>query len=203
MMDTMKNSLARPPQAGWVFWVVWVVAGIAGWYTSAFLGQIVFIVFFGFEPVLEGSLMFSNPVFRALDGLIVGVSIGVFQALVLRRYLPNYGTNGFFLKRADGWILATALGESLASLILLPAYISSLAIGILQTRVLRRHISDPLVNLWWLVLPVSFWLTVRFINWVFNFVDPSPLIVLLIRFPIPALSGIALVWLLKQPNPVE
>ena len=127
-------------------WLWWILATVAG----AAVGEIVFAVLI---PVVDIAYLF-----RAGHG--VGVTVAVFQALVLRHYLDQ----------PAWWILASGVGGVLApligALVSTPVYLAygvhgiyvatlaatalgvGLLVGTLQWLVLRRQVAQ---SGWWVV----------------------------------------------------
>lgn len=100
----LVNKFENIPQKEWMFYTVLV--GVLGW----FLGMLPSLFFIPVESSSNGTsegMDFSNPYVFALlsigSGLILGAIFGLFQWIVLRRYVH----------KAYKWIIANALGWGL------------------------------------------------------------------------------------------
>ena len=186
-------------QVGWVFWLQWVLASTVGVVVGLFTGAV-------FTPYDVPRV----PVLYGLLGIGLGIGVGVLQWLVLRRRVSGAGW----------WVLASAaagygtlqagpmpFSTSLQSFGLLLSWtrvvaLSGAVTGTLQWLVLRGQVSRAG---WWVLASTVGWglgVTVaRAFPWG---VDTSDAIGALVvtGAVLGAVTGEALVWLLRQPVPM-
>jgi hypothetical protein len=169
---------------GWRLWLWWVLASSIGWAVGLAAG---FAVGFAIGGAI--SAIASQSVF----GAAVGASVGTMQWLVLRRQVPRAGWwvldttlgmgVGFALVRAMTPTLSTVVGGGPVYGLMNGALVGTL-VGALQWLVLRWQISRAG---WW-VLASALGLAVGF---ALGQVAGQLVGV--------AMTGITLVWLLRQP----
>lgn len=184
--------------------VAWIFANLLGWTTGLVTAEIV-------APLAARSPFpwhYDTDVAFAYASLVlVGITIGIAQWIVLRRYLP----------RATPWMSATIVGYLLSGIIFAIANnnparllrtevvnnlilfgLMGIAIGASQRWVLRQHYGRS--GLWVLASTVGF----QFFMWLV--VDPAHSQgEFLIRSAIAgafaaAVTGLALVWMIRQPQ---
>jgi hypothetical protein len=172
-------------------WLQWVLA-------SAFSGAVTMTVTGAL--VREGTT--DAGVVVAVFGMLLGVSLGLTQWLVLRRQVP----------RAHSWVLASALGGMVVGVLGLArgeavggpfgGSVIGAALGIMQGLVLRRSISRAYV--WVLASILAFALSLSAgeavgfaiggaVGWLVGGT--------ILGVVVGAITGSALVWLLQQPGP--
>jgi len=187
-------------QVGWGFWLQWVLASTVGmfvaFYMCFFIGAITYDV--GGEWLTD-----------LVCGIVLGIGVGILQWLVLRRRVSGVGW----------WVLASAAGgygilqagflgfsQSLESYGLLLSWTGVVALGgavtgTLQWLVLRGQVSRAG---WWVLASTVGWglsVTVaRVFPWGVD--DTDALWALVVTAAVlGAVTGGALVWLLRQPVP--
>ena len=185
-------------QVGWVFWLQWVLASTVGVVVGMFTGAI-----FVLGPY-DGP---REPVGYGLVGIVLGIVVGVLQWLVLRRRVSGAGW----------WVLASAAGgygtlqagfmpfsTSLQSFGVYLSWTRVVALGgavtgTLQWLVLRGQVSRAG---WWVLASTVGWglgVTVaRAFPWGVDTADAVGALVVTGAI-LGALTGGALVWLLRQP----
>ena len=188
-------------QAGWGFWLGWVVASAVGvpvgFIMGFFLGA-----FIALPLGLEGW-----PTDLAL-GIGLGIGVGVSQWLVLRQRLTGAGW----------WVLASAAAGTVIFLALTIGYSESLSFGTLLRYAVVMALSGAVVGiLQWLVLRgkvsrAGWWVLASTVGWGFGMTvsrvipwggtDEDSLLPLAVTGAVMgAVTGAALVWLLRQPIP--
>jgi hypothetical protein len=185
-------------QVGWVFWLQWVLASTVG----MFVGLIIAFLIIG--NVLEN---LGNLPSNLLGGIGLGIGLGVLQWLVLRGQVSGVGW----------WILASAAGgygiikgwpegyywSSFAMVLdwTVVVALGGAVTGILQWLVLRGQVSRA--GWWVLASTVGYGLGVtvaRAFPWGYDFLDGIGALVVTAAV-LGAVTGGALVWLLRQPVP--
>lgn len=197
MSDKQNSWGAFSLLAGWIF------AGLIGWTTG--------LVAAGILAPVAARIPFpwqhdKDMAFAYASLLLLGITIGVAQWIVLRRYLP----------KATRWIAATMIGYVLCAIIFAfannnPArllrtevgnnvillVLMGIAIGASQWWVLRQHYSNA--GLW--VLASTF----GFLLFMWLIVNPSLsqgafyMRSAIIGAFAAALTGVTLVWMIRQP----
>ena len=186
-------------QAGWGFWLGWVVATTVGMFVGFIMG--IFSLFFTGEEFGEWLAFLGL-------GIMLGIGVGILQWLVLRRRVSGVGW----------WVLASAAagyGITQASFILIEeslsfglllsstgvAALGGAVTGILQWLVLRGKVSRAG---WWVLASTVGWglsmaVTIAMPSGVtddIEFTGPA-----VTGAVLGAVTGAALVWLLRQPVP--
>jgi hypothetical protein len=181
---------------GWDFWFQWVLASTIG---VAVLFALIFAV-----AMLVGAIVGGEAEDKVPFVPFVGLSFGIMQWLILRRYMPRAGW--WVLASTLGWILgfgilalADKFAENLVTSAIQPevsALVFFLAagalVGILQWLVLRRHM---LQAGWWVLANVVGWGILGLI--VGKSLDRFTDLAAMAAVP-PAITGIVLVWLFRQ-----
>jgi hypothetical protein len=181
---------------GWDFWFQWVLASTIG---VAVLFALIFAV-----AMLVGAIVGGEAEDKVPFVPFVGLSFGIMQWLILRRYMPRAGW--WVLVSTLGWILgfgvlalADKFTENLVTGAIQPevsALVFFLAagasLGILQWLVLRRHM---LQAGWWVLANVVGWGILGLI--VGKSLDRFTDLVAIAAVP-PAITGAVLVWLFRQ-----
>ncbi len=186
-------------QAGWGFWLGWVVATTVGMFVGFIMG--IFSLFFTGEEFGEWLAFLGL-------GIMLGIGVGILQWLVLRGRVSGVGW----------WVLASAAagyGITQASFILIEeslsfglllsstgvAALGGAVTGILQWFVLRGKVSRAG---WWVLASTVGWglsmaVTIAMPSGVtddIEFTGPA-----VTGAVLGAVTGAALVWLLRQPVP--
>jgi hypothetical protein len=181
---------------GWDFWFQWVLASTIG---VAVLFALILAV-----AMLVGAIVGGEAEDKVPFVPLVGLSFGIMQWLILRRYMPR--TGWWVLVSTLGWILgfgvlalADKFTENLVTGAIQPevsALVFFLAagasVGILQWLVLRRHM---LQAGWWVLANVVGWGILGLI--VGKSLDRFTDLVAIAAVP-PAITGAVLVWLFRQ-----
>ena len=188
---------AEGSQVGWGFWLQWVLASTVG----VFVGILGcgFMVF-----VLNRYDVPGGPVGPGLFGIVFGIVVGVLQWLVLRRRVSGAGW----------WVLASAAagyGIIQSGVLGPPASLSFGALlfmtgggavtGTLQWLVLRGQVSRAG---WWVLASTVGWGLVGAVLGAFPWGvgDTDAHVALVVTAAVlGAVTGGALVWLLRQPVP--
>ncbi len=186
----------RDSSVGWDFWFQWVLASTIG---VAVLFALIFAV-----AMLVGAIVGGEAEDKVPFVPLVGLSFGIMQWLILRRYMPRAGW--WVLVSTLGWILgfgvlalADKFTENLVTSAIQPE-VSALAfflaagasVGILQWLVLRRHM---LQAGWWVLANVVGWGILGLI--VGKSLDRFTDLAAIAAVP-PAITGAVLVLLLRQ-----
>jgi hypothetical protein len=193
-------------QAGWGFWLGWVLATTVGMLVGAFMGVVAgFLMYglFGDEGVVEwlGDMVMV---------IIFGIGIGTMQWLVLRRRITGAGW----------WILASAVAGAVIQQGDIVSFDKSLSFGDLMRYTLVMALGGAVAGiLQWLVLRTQvfragWWVLASTVGWglsmtmwgagmVLQYVwgDSGTLIMVGGGPVLGAITGVALVWLLRQPVP--
>jgi len=187
--------IAKRAHFGWGFWLLWVLASAVGLLAGSFVG---FLGGYGVEEILPnygGAGMVTG----------VGAGVGILQWLVLR---PRVSRSGW-------WVLASILGLAVAGFVstavaLAGAYeiplgfavfgfVGGAMAGLMQWFVLRRQVSRAG---WWVLASTVSWAVVGLVA--------EGMIRRLLTFGVGlaggvvglgGVTGLALVWLLRQPIP--
>jgi hypothetical protein len=192
-------------QAEWGFWLGWVVASTVGIILGLILGFGLGLTIGGFDNefgvlrTILGEFMF---------GAAIGFGVGILQWLVLRRRVSGVGwwvlasTAGLAGARGGAAALASGNSEVLGSYAWLVAAMAlgGAVTGILQWLVLRGKVSRA-----------GWWVLASTVGWALGFavmdagaelVGVDCILGALLPGPVlGAVTGGALVWLLRQPLP--
>ena len=198
---------AKRSQIGWGFWLQWVVASTVGMVVGFIAG------FLSLDLIYDvlGDWLIYNVLGDWLDflflGIVPGIGVGVLQWLVLRRRRSGAGWWVLASAAAGYGILAGFIGysESLSFGTLLRftgvVALGGAVTGILQWLVLRSQVSRAG---WWVLASTVGWglsVTVaRAIPWGNDEMDALWALVVT-GAVLGAVTGGALVWLLRQPVP--
>jgi hypothetical protein len=181
---------------GWDFWLRWVLASTIG---VAVLFALIFAV-----AMLVGAIVGGEAEDKVPFVPFVGLSFGIMQWLILRRYIPRAGW--WVLVSTAGWLLGfgvLAVAEKFTENLMTRAIQSEVfalvfflaagaSLGILQWLVLRRHM---LQAGWWVLANVVGWGILGLI--VGKSLDRFTDLAAIAAAP-PAITGAVLVWLLRQ-----
>jgi len=198
---------AKRSQIGWGFWLQWVVASTVGMVVGFIAG------FLSLDLIYDvlGDWLIYNVLGDWLDflflGIVPGLGVGVLQWLVLRRRVSRAGWWVLASAAAGYGILAGFIGysESLSFGTLLRftgvVALGGAVTGILQWLVLRSQVSQAG---WWVLASTVGWglsVTVaRAIPWGMDEMDALWALVVT-GAVLGAVTGGALVWLLRRPVP--
>ncbi len=192
-------------QVGWGFWLQWVVASTVGLY----VGWVLAFVLLAFNGIVLG-LEYCDACDGLAWGIGLGIGIGVLQWLVLRRRVS--GAGWWVLASAAGGYGIWQLGFTGYSDSLEMSYVSLLGwtgvvalsgavTGTLQWLILRGQVSRAG---WWVLASTVGWglsVTVaRAFPWGVGDSDAVGALVVTAAV-LGAVTGGALVWLLRQPVP--
>jgi hypothetical protein len=177
--------IAKPAHLEWGFWLLWVLASTVGLYSGGIVG---FIGGYAVEAILPNYVGVA-----LLAG--VGAGVGICQWLVLRRRVS----------RAGWWVLASILGLAVAAFVstavaLAGGYsaisenlvvgVGGAMAGIMQWFVLRRRVSRA-----------GWWVLASTVGWAVSAAVLGPAKVPGGGVGLGAVTGLALIWLLRQPVP--
>ncbi|MCJ7668464.1 MAG: hypothetical protein MUP04_09355 [Anaerolineae bacterium] len=163
---------------GWGFWLWWVSASTVGWFSGFIVGSV------GGYAVME---ILPSYALVAWGGVVLGAGVGIFQWLVLRRRVS----------RAGWWVLARTVGLAGGAVVGTTAValaggdpttwgvvggwvVGGAMAGLMQWFVLRRQVSRAG---WWVLASTVGWAVSSY------------------GVVLGAVTGIAVVWLLRQPIP--
>lgn len=188
-------------RVGWRFWLLWVLASTVG----LFLGLVV--GFFGALKVSD----FQRDLAWAAIAAGAGAGVGIMQWLVLRRQVSRVGwwalasLVGLGVAAVGGVAVALAAGYSMewfpmAGWIVIAAVGGAMA-GIMQWLILRRQVSRAG---WWVLASTVGW-AVSVAGLVVLGEEIMDFLALGVGLAgivgLGAMTGLALVWLLRQPAP--
>lgn len=202
----ISRSNLKLADVGWLFWLKWAIGSSLSWIVVFALS------FFTIGTIVETlwgdpETVFSEPVFATLLGMIFALSftaMGSVQWLLLRQKI----------ERSGWWIPASSLGGVIVAVLYfaLMGVVSEAAneivhngvagavVGLLQWRILRRQVAGA--HLWIPATAVAFIIAgagsaiLRDITGMDDGTSSMFAIVAL-----SALTGAAMVWLLRQPAP--
>ena len=188
-------------QAGWGFLLGWVLACTVGWFVgfiiSFVLGSIIVEGTYGGEFSVLGSILSG-----LIGGAAAGAVVGILQWLVLRRRVSRAGW--WVLASCAGLAVAWGSGYTYGGLFVAVALGGAVA-GILQWLVLRRQVSQAG---WWVLASTVGWGLCTAVAWagirlLDNYETLTPTLLLLVGggVVLGAVTGVALVWLLRQSVP--
>jgi hypothetical protein len=185
-------------QVGWGFWLQWVLASTVG----LLLGFIV-----GFPLSFLAMDILGERLGQSFGGIVFGIGVGGLQWLVLRRRIS----------RAGWWVLASAAGGyGIVQAMFLGAfegYVGSLSFGALLSITGVVALGGAVTGtLQWLVLRgqvsrAGWWVLASTVGWGLSMTAaiayswPGPMWLIVTGAVLGAVTGGALVWLLRQPAP--
>lgn len=184
----------------WSAWFRWFAATLIGLFAGL---AVFFLIGITLGEYIDEA--FPEFVFGIILGTIFGTAFGVAHWLFLLRYTPGIGA----------WIPATALGFALGAAIvfgllnpqggeaLLPLRIShaivvGLSLGLAQWLVLRATVAGP-THLW-IFFSVGAWILGEFTGIALENVAEEPLPLMAIFLVGASLSGLGIIWLLRQAS---
>jgi hypothetical protein len=193
-------SNCKDSSAGWRLWLAWMLTSTIGVAAVFALTSAV--------AMLAGAVLGGGAEDEVPFVPFVGLSFGIMQWLVLRRHIPQAGW--WVLASTAGWIagfgvlaVVFKVVEGVAPGTIEPKVFAAvffvavgIAIGMLQWLVLRRH--APQAG-WWVLASIVGWAALGLI--VGKSLDKATDLIALAAVP-PAITGGALVWLLRQTRPV-
>ncbi len=185
-------------QVGWGLWLQWVVASTVG----MLLGFIV-----GFPLSFLVMDIVGERLGQSFGGIVIGIGVGVLQWLVLRRRISGVGW--WVLTSAAGGLIIPVAFEGLSESLSFGALMSFTGVvamggavaGTLQWLVLRGQVSRAG---WWVLASTVGWGLVGAVLGAFPWGvgDTDALVALAVTGAVlGAVTGGALVWLLRQPVP--
>lgn len=183
---------------GWASWLRWSALTLIGLLAG-------FAVFFSFGVTLGAYVdaMFPPYVFGIVLGTIFGTAFGTVHARFLRRYVPM-----------AGWVPATAVAFAVAAAIIFGllnpqdvelspllrighATVAGLFLGSAQWLVLRGKMAGP--TYLWIAFSIGAWSVGELAGIGLESLRVEPPLALMTTFLVGAsLSGIGMIWLLKQ-----
>jgi hypothetical protein len=186
----------RDSSTGWRLWLAWMLMST--------IGMAAVFAFTSAVAMLVGAVLGGGAEDKVPFVPFVGFSFGVMQWLVLRRHIPRAGW--WVLASTAGWIAGLGVPavvfkvvEGVAPGAIEPEVFAvaffvavGTAVGMLQWLVLRRH--APQAG-WWVLASIVGWAALGLI--VGKSLDRATDLVALAAVP-PAITGGALVWLLRQ-----
>ena len=193
-MNTNQNHIG----AG--FWLRWVLASFLGFAVGGMIGGFVMFAFQGEFWIL--GFAFFGPIFGAAGGIM--------QWFVLRRYVAR--SRGWILATAVGYTLATAAAVSILSLhdsdpavvgMVAFVIVAGVAGGLLQWLVLRHKVTHAG---WWLLASILGLVVgmgiggpiARTFGQNGRVLEPTIVFGVLFGLGVGAIPGAVLVWLLRQ-----
>ena len=193
-------------QAGWGFWLGWVVASTVGFFVGFWLGFILGLIIIGED---NGINLLRSILGYFMFGTSIGAMTGVLQWLVLRGRVSRVGwwvlasTAGLAVARGGAAAVASGNSEVLGSFEIAVMALGGAMTGILQWLVLRRQVSRAG---WWVLASTVGWglgMTMEGAGLVLLYVWGTPAYLLWVGSGavLGAVTGGALVWLLRQPVP--
>ena len=188
-------------QVGWGFWLQWVVASTVG----MLLGFIV-----GFPLSFLVMDIVGERLGQSFGGIVIGIGVGVLQWLVLRRRISGVGwwvlasaaggygiVQAMFLGAFEGYVGSLSFGAllSFTGVVALGGAVA----GTLQWLVLRGQVSRAG---WWVLASTVGWGLGMAVSRAFPWGRDDALLALAVTgVVLGAITGGALVWLLRQPVP--
>ena len=205
-------------QAGWGFWLGWVLASTVGWFVGFIIGFILLAIVGDIVGEDNGMNVLGLILGAFIFGASLGSMVGILQWLVLRRRVSRAGwwvlasTAGFIV----GWggvevamYMAFGFPEEMGGMssftnVLGQAVVPALGgavMGTLQWLILRGKVSRAG---WWVLASTVGWalgVTVaEIIPWGVEEMEILSSLVVT-GTVLGAVTGAALVWLLRQPVP--
>ncbi len=195
-IDIDEVKVARGGAGLWLGWALATAAGMA----------------LGFVPPLLLAPEVDLWLFRMLVPLWAGLLVGLFQWAVLRGYLTHAAD--WIVNGSGGWALGFSLGLLVIHLLsgsligtILSYLLFGVIVGVIQWPVLRREIPSAFP---WVLASVLGWslgaLTAQLIlMFIAAGSAPSPIISTLVSVVITglvagAVTGLALIWITRQPE---
>jgi hypothetical protein len=187
-------------QIGWAIWLVWVLMTtmgyVLGWFIGFFLAQV--------PEEFIGSSALEDILAYFIAGAVLGFGVGLMQWLLLRGYVS----------RAGWWVLASTVGWGLSMMAVVEAFdvglgfpvsgamlgavtggaLGGAVTGILQWLVLRGQVSRAG---WWVLASTVGWGLSMAVVEAFDVGLGLPVGGVVLG----AVTGGAIVWLLRQPVP--
>ena len=201
-------------QAGWGFWLGWVVASTLGWLVGFIIAFFLLAIVGGIVGEDTGMNVLGLILGAFIFGASLGSMVGILQWLVLRRRVSNAGwwvlasTVGFIVGQGGvevAMYVAFGYPEEMGGMssftnvlgqTVVPA-LTGAVIGTLQWLVLRGKVSRAG---WWVLASIVGWVlgvtVAEIIPW--GVEEMGILSSLVVS---GAVTGAALVWLLRQPVP--
>lgn len=181
--------IAKRARLGWGFWLLWVLASTVGWYSGFYVGIFGTLAVEAILPNYGGAVLWAG----------LGAGVGILQWFVLR----------WRVSRSGWWVLASILGLAVAAVLgtavalargysIMPwspavvAGVGGAMAGIMQWFVLRRQVSRAG---WWVLASTVGWAVSMEAT---GFLSPNMAMAVV---GLGAVTGLALVWLLRQPVP--
>ncbi len=187
MVVAARLAIAPQGRPGWRVWFLWLMAGAYGWGQGVYWGW-----FGGGEPKMLQSI--PTVILAGYLGVVVGGTlIGVLQWLVLRRQVH----------RASRWVLASLVAAAVTGIVvfglgvinadvgwIVGVSVFGTVVGVAQWAVLRHQVSRAG---WWVLASTVGWGVGLPLG---DIVGPPGL-----GAAYGTITGIALVWLLRQRPP--
>ena len=187
MVIAARLAIAPQRRPGWRVWFLWLMAGAIGWGEGVYWGW-----FGGGEPKTLQSI--PTVILGGYLGVVVGgILIGVLQWLVLRRYLAGAGRWVPASLGAAAVVGVVSFGVGMVDVDV--GWVGGVSafgtvVGVLQWLVLRRQV--PLA-LWWVLASTVGWV----VGMPLGDINGPPGL----GAAYGAITGTALVWLLRQRPP--
>ena len=194
---------------GWGFGLMWVFLSAMGWYIGLFVGFVA-----GYAPIeLIGHTPLGEGLAVCVTLILIGAVVGIAQWVVLRERVPGAGRwvwasiAGLAVAGGVGGAVVVAganvYSESLATVVgtTLIVALGGAVTGILQRPVLRGQVSR---SGWWVLASTVGWGLGMAVSGIGGYAagDPGELFGWFVSGPVlGAVTGVALVWLLRQPGP--
>ena len=194
---------------GWGFGLVWVFLSAVGWFMGFVMGLLV-----GFAPIeLIGQTPLGVGLASCVTAIVLGAVVGIFQWVILRERVPGAGRwvwasiAGFAVAGGVGGAVVVAganvYSRSLATVVgtTLIVALGGAVTGMLQRPVLRGQVSR---SGWWVLASTMGWGLGMAVSGIGGYAagDPGELFGWFVGGPVlGAVTGGALVWLLRQPVP--
>jgi hypothetical protein len=188
MVVVARLAMAPPRRPGWRIWFLWLMAGAVGWGVGVEVGSL------GVPGGLKSLQSSPNIILAGYLGVAAGGILGgVLQWLVLRRQIT----------RAGRWVLASLGAAAVVGVVIFGvgmvnadvgwvggAVLFGTVVGALQWLVLRRQVARAG---WWVLASTVGWVVGMPLGGIFGW--------LALGAAYGAITGTALVWLLRQAPP--